>query len=240
MCFFYCFIQHIWFPLSTDRKPNPAVICCPVASIIPRPGRSSLWGRGERRQEAESRTVTWEAEEKRTCHNYLWLLLGPIIGHISPQFGLEPPRHAAPPPKWDASCPALHIQFPEQCWALVKWQWQMPGWRQLCGPLWAGGRQVSGEQPREMPQPPAFRTSFLPRKRPHPSCHFEVPWETDIYKEYGTECSSPDLATGTHVCLPLNGIGVWISHYLPKHPCVLRWKCHDSETLSVRAPFDTH
>ena len=31
---------------------------------------------------------------------------------------------------------------------------------------------------------------------------------TDIYKEYGTECSSPDLATGTHVCLPLNGIGV--------------------------------
>lgn len=94
-------------------------------------------------------------------------------------------------------------------------------------------------QENNMPQPPAHptSTSFLPRKRPHPSCRFEVPWKTYLKS---TKRCVPDLTTGSHIYLPLGGIGVGISQNLPKHPCVRRRKCHDSESLSVSVPCDTH
>lgn len=50
-------------------------------------------------QEAESRTFT---RNKKTCHNYLWLSLGHIIGHIKPLFFCVMSALTSPAPlsKW--------------------------------------------------------------------------------------------------------------------------------------------
>lgn len=56
-------------------------------------GSCSAWERGGSWSRRHSQGLSHVTHKKNTCHNYLWLLLGHIIGHIKPLFQFQAPSH---------------------------------------------------------------------------------------------------------------------------------------------------